>query len=104
MASSGHTSHLSRARIIANVQDRKTPKIPEALTEEDAHVAARNEDAQRILSKPVKAKPKKTRRRKHQRDSVAQVLLLGTIVIGGISAIIGLRYLAETFGIRWIGD
>ena len=72
--------------------------------EEDADVSVRDEEARRALSKPVKAKAKKTRRKKPQGSSAAQVVLLGAIGIGGIAVIIGLRYLAEAFGVNWIGD
>ncbi len=109
MGSSGQSGSLSRKRILANVQDRKTGETPEVMAEEDADVAARNEAAERILSKPVKAKSKKTgakksRAKKPPGRSTTQVVLLAAIGIGGIAAIIGLRYLAEAFGVNWVGD
>ena len=105
MASSGPAKSLSRKRILANVQDRRTGDAPEAPTEEDAAAAAaRNEAAERILSSPVKSKSKKSRARKPQGRSTTQVVVLAIIGIGGIAAIIGLRYLAEAFGVNWIGD
>ncbi len=91
MASSGLSSSLSRKRILANMQDRKTGGTPEASVEED--VASRADDAERIPSKPVKAGQK--RRKKRWGREATQVVLLGAVVIGGIAAIVGLRYLAE---------
>ncbi len=99
MASSGHANYLSRKRIIDNVEECKTVGTPEASVEED--VASRNDDAERILSKPVKAGEK--RRKKRWGREATQVVLLGSVLIGGIAAIIGLRYLAEMFGFNWIG-
>ena len=63
-----------------------------------AQGAARNEDAQRILSQPVKAGEK--RRKKPQSQQTTRVILLGAILIGGIAAILGLRYLAEMVGVN----
>ncbi len=99
MASSGSASSMSRKRILANVQDRRT----EAPPEEDA-AAARNEAAERILSKPVKSKTRKSRAKKPKGRSATQVVILAIIGISGIAAIIGLRYLAEAFGVNWVGD
>ena len=99
MASSGHAKQLSRNRIIANVQERKTGRTPEAPGEEEMW----DDDARRILSQPVKAKAKKNRRKKPQGGSTTQLGLLSAIVIGGIAVIIGLRHLAEMFGFTWIG-
>ena len=98
MASSRQTSSLSRRQILANVQDRKTGGTPEVPAEEDAEAAARNENAERILSKPVKGRGKKTRRKKPRGRSVTQVVLLAIIGIGGIAVILGLRYLFEMVG------
>ncbi len=103
MNSSGPASSLSRKRILANAQDRSTGEIPQS-PEEDAAAAARNEAAERILSKPVKGKAKKTRRKKRRSRSTTQVVLLAIIGISGIAAIIGLRYLSEAFGVNWIGE
>ena len=96
MASSGLSSSLSRKRILANAQDRKTGGTPEASVEED--VASRADDAERIPSKPVKAGQK--RRKKRWGQEATLVVLLGAILIGGIAAIVGLRYLAETFAVN----
>ncbi len=104
MASSGPANTLSRKRILANVQDRRIGGIPEVPAEEDADVAARNANAERILSKPVKSKTKKTKAKKRSGRSTTQVVLLAIIGIAGIAAIIGLRNLAEAFGVNWIGD
>ncbi len=108
MASSGSASVLSRKRILANAQAsaqaRKTGGTPEVPAEEDAEAAARNENAERILSKPVKGRSKKTRRKKPRGRSMTQVILLAVIGIGGIAAIIGLRYLSEALGVNWIGE
>ena len=105
MASSGQASSTSRKRILANVQGRRVGDAPEAPPEEeDAAAAARNEKAERILSKPVKSKSKKARAKKPRGRSTNQVVVLAIIVISGIAAIIGLRYLAEAFGVNWIGD
>ncbi len=95
---------MSRKRILANVQDRRTGEAPEAPPEEDAAAAARNEAAGRILSSPVKSKSKKSRARKPQGRSTTQIVVLAIIGIGGIAAIIGLRYLGEAFGVNWVGD
>ncbi len=104
MASSGPASSLSRKRILANAQDRRTGEIPEAPAEEDAEAAARNAAAVRILSKPVKSRGKKSRRKKPRGRWTTQVVLLAIIGIGGIAAIIGLRYLSEAIGVTWIGE
>ena len=105
MASSEHTSTLNRKRLRANVkrtranvQERKKGDTPEAPPEEETTVASQADDAQRILSKPVKAGEK--RRKKRWGRSTTQVALLGAILIGGIAAIIGLRYLAEMVGVN----
>ncbi len=102
MASSAKISSLSRKRILANAQVRKTGQTLEAPAEEDTDVAARNEDAERILSKPVKAGKK--RRKKRWSQEATQVVLLGAVVIGGIAAILGMRYLSEMVGNNWIGN
>ncbi len=93
---------MSRQRIRANAQDRRTGETPQT-PEEDA-AAARNEAAERILSKPVKSRGKKSRRKKPRGRWTTQVVLLAIIGIGGIAAIIGLRYLSEAFGVNWIGE
>ena len=100
MASSGHANYLSRKRIIDNVEERKSGGTPEAPGEEEMW----DDDARRILSQPVKAKAGKNRRKKPQSRLTTHIGLLGAIVIGGIAVIIGLRYLAEMFGVNWIGD
>jgi hypothetical protein len=104
MASSGPASSISRKRILANAQVRKTGGPPEAPGEDDAEVAAQNENAERILSKPIKGKGRRIKAKKPKIRSTTQVVMLGAIVITGIAAIIGLRYLAEAFGVNWIGD
>ena len=105
MASSEQTSTQRRKRIRANVgrtranmQERKKGDTPEAPPEEETTVALRADDAQRILSQPVKAGEK--RRRKRWGRLMTQVALLGAIMFGGIAAIIGLRYLAEMVGVN----
>ena len=105
MASSGQTSTQRRNRIRANVgrtranvQERKKGDTPEAPPEEETNVALRADDAQRILSQPVKAGKK--RRKKPQSQQTTRVILLGAILIGGIAAILGLRYLAEMVGVN----
>ena len=100
MASSGQTSSLSRRRILANSQVRKTGETPEAPTEEDTDGAARNEDAERILSQPAREK----RRKKRWSQEATQVVLLGAVLIAGIAAILGMRYLSEMVGNNWIGN
>ena len=100
MASSEHANYLSRKRIIDNVEECKSGRTPDTPGEEEIWA----DDAQRILSQPVKAKAGKNRRKKPQGSSTAQLGLLSAIVIGGIAVIIGLRYLAEMFGVNWIGD
>ena len=95
---------MSRKRILANVQGRKANQRPEPTPEEDAESAAREQDAERILSKPVKSRGKKPKVKKPAGRSTTQVIVLAIIGISGIAAIIGLRYLAEAFGVKWIGD
>ncbi len=102
MASSAKISSLSRKRILVNAQVRKTGGTPETPAEEDTDVAARNEDAARILSQPVKAGKK--RRKKRWGQEATQVVLLGAVVIAAIAAILGLRYLSEMVGNNWIGN
>ncbi len=104
MASSGQASSIARRRILANAQNRKSVGTSEAPAEEDAEVAARNADAERILSKRVKGRGKKTKRKKPRGQSATQVVVLAIIGIAGIAAIIGLRYLGESVGINWIDD
>jgi hypothetical protein len=104
MASSGSAASLSRKRILANVQGRKANQRPEPTPEEEAEIAARDEAAERILSKPVKSKGKRTKLKRPKGKSTTHVVILAIIGISGIAAIIGLRYLAEAFGVRWIGD
>ncbi len=105
MASSEQTSTQRRKRIRANVgrtranmQERKKGDTPEAPPEEETTVALRADDAQRILSQPVNAGKK--RRKKPWSHQTTQVVLVGAILIGGIAAIIGLRYLAEMVGVN----
>ncbi len=102
MASSGPASSLSRKRIFANVQDRKTDGTPEASVEEDTDVASQADDAQRMLSQPVMAGQK--RRKKRWSQEATQVVLLGAVVIAGIAGILGLRYLSEMVGNNWMGN
>ncbi len=104
MASSGPASSIARKRILANAQNRKSGGAPEALAEEDAEAAARNADVERILSKRVKGRGGKSKRKKPKGRSATQVVLLAIIGITGIAAIIGLRYLSEAFGVNWIGE
>ena len=60
---------------------------------------------ERILSVPPKvAGLKKRTRIVRSRHAVAEVLLLGAIVIGGIVAITELRDLGAEFGVAWFGD
>ena len=105
MASSGHTSTQRRnhiranvRRTRANVQERKKGDTPEALPEEETTVTSRADDAQRILSQPVNAGKK--RRKKPWSHKTTQVVLVGAIFVGGIAAILGLRYLAEMVGVN----
>ncbi len=102
MASSAKISSLSRKRILAYAQVLKTGQTPEAPAEEVTDVASRADDAERILSKPAKAGTK--RRKKRWGQEATQVVLLGAVVIGGIAAILGLRYLSEMVGNNWIGN
>ena len=104
MASSGPASSIARRRILANAQNRKSGGTPDESAEADAEATARNEDAQRILSKRVKARGGKTKRKKPKGRSSTQVVLLAIIGITGIAAIIGLRYLSEALGVNWIGE
>ncbi len=100
MAPTASSKALARKRILANAQGRKG--TPEAPTEEDAPAAARADEAERILSKRVKVESK--RRKPKKGRSIAQIGLLGAIVIAGIAAIIALRNVAEMSGVNWIGD
>ena len=95
MASSGQTNILSRKRIRANAQVRKKGDTPEAPPEEETTVASRADDAQHIVSKPVKAAKKNGRL---WGPGSTLIVVLGTVVIGGIAAILGLRHLAEIVG------
>ncbi len=104
MASSASTSSMTRKRILANTQDRKSSTEIAVEAEEEAKVAEQNAAAERILSKQVKAGEPKKQRAKPKAKSTAQVGLLAAIFIGGIAAIIGLRYLAEMLGVNWIGE
>ncbi len=97
MASSAN-ARLSRKRIRANLQERKKGDTSEAPREEKTTVASQADDAERTLSKPVKAGEK--RHKKRWGRSMTQVALLGAIVFGGIAVIIGLRYLAEMVGVN----
>ncbi len=104
MASSGHVNYLSRRRIIDNVEMCKSGGTPNVPGEEKSTVPSQTDDAQRILSQPGKAKARKKRRKKPHGRSVIQVVVLGAIGVGGIAVIIGLRNVAEIFGVNWIGD
>ena len=103
MASAASNKALTRKRILANVQDRKKTDTPDVSAEEDAKTAAQESAAERILCQPVKAARKK-RRKPPKGRSVAQITLLGAIVIAGIAAIIVLRNVAEMSGVNWVGD
>jgi hypothetical protein len=105
MASSSSNQTTTRKRILANAQGRKKDDAPEGPTEEELAAAAEQEaNAERILSKRVKAGAPTKRRKAATGKSSTQVWLLGAIVVVGIGAIIGLRYIAELFGVNWIGD
>ncbi len=105
MAKTSTSQALTRKRILANAQGRKKGDGPEEPTEEEAAAAAaQEENAERILSQRVKAGPQKKRSKPAKGKSVAQVGLLGAIVVLGIAAIIGLRYAAEMFGVNWAGE
>ncbi len=105
MASSASTSSIARKRIRANTQDRKSSAEIAVEAEEEAKVAEQNAAAERILSQSVKAgHPTKKRRAKPKGKSTAQLGLLAAIVIGGIAAISGWRYLPETLGVHWTGE
>ena len=108
MASSTKISSVRRQRILANAQAKaqahKTSETPEVPAEEDTNVATRDANSERILSKPVTGKSKKSRRKKSPGRSTTQIVLLAVIGIGGIAAIIALRYLSEAVGVNWIGE
>ncbi len=76
MASSGHTSYLSRKRIIDNVEECESDRTPEASPEEETTVASRDKDAQRI--------------KKPWSREATQAVVLGAILFGGLAAFIGL--------------
>ena len=94
---------MTRKRILANIQDRKNGDPPETDPEEDTTVDSRAVDAGRILSQAAKAGRRK-KRKKAKGKTTTQIGLLGVLVVGGIAVIIGLRYVAEAFGVNWIGD
>ncbi len=79
-------------------------QTPEAPAKEDVNVAAWNVDVERILSNPLRGKGQKFRRKKPPDRPTTQVELLVIIKIGTNSAIIGLRYLSEAFGVSWIDE
>ena len=85
-------STLSRA----NVQEPKKGDTPEMSPEEEAAVASRADDAQPILSEPIKTI--KYKRKKPWSQQSIQAIVLGALLIAGIAALIGVRYLTETFG------
>ncbi len=102
MTLSERTSTLSRA----NVQEPEQGDTPETPPEEETTVASWAEVAE-ILgadahksppSEPVKAK--KNRRKKPWSQQTIQAIVLGVLMIAGIAAVIGLRYLSETFGAK----
>ena len=64
------------------------------------------ENPERVLSVPPKAKGsknpfRKTRWRSH---AILEVLLLAVLVVGGIAVIVALRELGAEFGVIWLGD
>ncbi len=107
MASS-QKSALARKRIRANAGDRKKGGLAGPTPEEEAAAAAQAEAAERILSRSVKAgdggRTRKKRRKSAKGRSVAQIGLLGALVVGGIGAILALRYFAEMAGVNWTGE
>jgi hypothetical protein len=102
MASTGPATSLNRKQILANIQGRGSNESPE----ENAEVAARDDAAERILFKPVKSKStaRRPKAKKPKGQSTTQIVLLAVIGLTGLAAIIGLRYLAEAFGVNWVGD
>lgn len=107
MASTPQSS-LTRKRILANAGDRKKGGPEGPTPEEEAAAAAQAEAAERILSQPVRTGKaggsRKKRRKSAKGRSVAQIGLLAALVVGGIGAIIGLRYFAEMSGVNWVGE
>ena len=88
MALFGHASYLSLKRIIDNVEECKSERTHEASPEEETTVASRDDEAQPILSEPVKAN--KNRRKKPWSQEAIQAALLGAVLFVGIVAFIGL--------------
>ena len=91
---------MARRRIRANTQDLKSDAGAAVEAEEEAKVAEQNAVAERILSHQVKSGQPKKRHAKPKRKLTALLGLLAAIVIGGIAAILGLRYLAEVFAVN----
>ena len=95
------SGHVARHRRLANTQGRQAVGT---LSENSESSDALSYDPLRILSRPVKTPVRKKKRKRPSGNLVSEVGLLGTIVTTGIAVIIGLRYLAEAFGVYWIGD
>ncbi len=102
MTLSERTNTLSRA----NVHEPKKRDTPETSPEEETTVASWA-DVGEILganahksppSEPVKAE--KYRRKKPWSQQTIQAIVLGVLIIAGIAAVIGLRYLLETFAAK----
>ncbi len=102
MTLSERTNSLGRT----NVQEPKQGDTPETSREEETTVASWADVAE-ILganahksppSEPVKAE--KYRRKKRWSQQTIQAIVLGVLMIAGIAAVIGLRYLSETFGAK----
>ncbi len=102
MTLSERTNTLGRA----NVQEPKKGDTPETSPEEETTVASWADVAE-ILdanaqksppSEPVKAE--KYRRKKPWSRHTIQAIVLSVLMIAGIAAVIGLRYLSVTFGAK----
>ena len=99
MTLSERTNTLSRA----NVQEPKKGDTPETLPEEETAVVSWADVAEILDANAHKSPPsepvkvEKYRRKKPWSQQKIQAIVLGVLMIAGIAAVIGLRYLSETF-------
>ena len=102
MTLSERISPLSRA----NVQEPEKGDTPETSPEEETTVASWADVAEILGANARKSPPSepaeanKYRRKKRWSQQTIQAIVLGVLLIAGIAAVIGLRYLSETFGAK----
>ena len=95
MSSAACIDRYRARRILANAQDRRCAESPDFTGDPD-----------RLLSRPPKtAKPKRrTPSLLSRHRTIAELLWLCVIAIGGIAAIIALRNVGAEYGVIWMGD